>query len=85
MTLRSVMKHGDALGHLLLPSSEPVYDATYRNDIICYQIGVAAQDARGYPLWPRAPKLYSWAGYRCARPIPPSLTSGLQHTAGPYR
>jgi hypothetical protein len=42
-------------------------------------------DARGYPLWPRAPKLYSRAGYRCARPIPPSLTSGLQHTAGPYR
>src|SRR5215831_17220906 len=29
------------------------------------------------------PKLYSRAGYRSARPIPPSLTSGLQHTAGP--
>jgi Transposase IS116/IS110/IS902 family len=42
-------------------------------------------DARGYPLWPRAPKLYSRAGYSCARPIPPLLTSGLQHTAGPYR
>ena len=28
---------------------------------------------------------YSRAGYRSARPIPPSLTSGLQHTAGPYR
>ena len=40
---------------------------------------------RGYPSSPRAPKLYSRAGYRCARLIPPSLTSGLQHTAGPYR
>ena len=38
-------------------------------------------DARGYPLWPRAPKLYSRAGYRSARPIPPSLISGLRHAA----
>ena len=40
---------------------------------------VPVRTVRGYPLWPRAPKLYSRAGYRSARPIPPSLTSGLQH------
>jgi hypothetical protein len=34
-------------------------------------------DARGYPLWPRAPKLYSRAGYRCARPIPSIAHIGL--------
>jgi uncharacterized protein len=34
-------------------------------------------DARGYPLWPRAPKLYSRAGYRCARPTPSIAHIGL--------
>ena len=45
----------------------------FENESGCARISIMAKSTK------------SSAEYGSARPIPPSLTSGLRHTAGPYR